>query len=104
MTAMSFPRWRRAWIRYAITAAFLVLAAGTGFHVACYDDWAGLALLPGIGLQLLSAVFSLGMALIAWIRFDYRDALAEVGVAMLMLCAIPAAFVVMGLFMPGGCE
>ena len=104
MTATSLPRGRRAWIRYAITAAFVVLAAVTGFDATCNDDWAGLVLLPCIGLQLLNAVISLGMALVAWIRFDYRDALAEIGVAVLMLCSIPAAFMAMDLFMHGGCE
>ena len=104
MTATCFPRWRRAWIRYGITAAFLLLAAGTGLDAVCNDDWAGLVLLPGIGLQLLGAVFSLGMALVSWIRFDYRDALAEVGIAVLLLLSIAAAPVVMGLFMRGGCE
>ncbi len=104
MTAMSFPRWRRAWIRYGITGGLLLLAAVTGLDAVCNDDWAGLVLLPGIGLQLLNAVFSLGMALLAWIRFDYRDALAELGVAALVLLSIGMAPVVMGLFMSGGCE
>ncbi|MCK9688821.1 hypothetical protein [Scleromatobacter humisilvae] len=104
MTATSFPRWRRAWIRYAITAAFLVVAAGSGLSAVCNDDWAGLLLLPGIGLQLLGAVYSLGMALVSWFRFDYRDAVAEVGVAVLLLLSIPAALMVMDLFMHGGCE
>ena len=104
MTATPFLPWRRAWIRYGITAAFLVLGAGSGLSAVCNDDWAGLLLLPGIGLQLLGTVFSLGMALIAWIRFDYRDALAELGVAVLLLLSIPLAFMAMDLFMRGGCE
>jgi hypothetical protein len=104
MTAATFPRWRRAWIRCGLTAAFLLLAAVTGLDAVCNDDWAGLAMLPGIAVQLLGTVFSLGMALIAWIRLDWRYALAELGVAVLMLLSIVAGPVVMGLFMRGGCE
>jgi len=104
VSATTSPRRRRAWIRHAIIAASLVFAACAGHGSRRDDDWAALILLPCMGLQLLGAAVSLGMAVIAWIRFDYRGAFGELGLTVLMLGSIPASFIVMGLFAPGGCE
>ena len=103
MTAIPLLPWRRAWIRYGLTAGFVLAAALAGLDASCNDDWAGLVMLPWIGVQLLGVAASLGLALIAWIRTDCRDALAEVGVAVLMFLSIGAGPAVMGAFM-GGCE
>ena len=104
MSATSFLPWRRAWIRYAFTIALLLLAAVTGGDVACNDDWGAIVLLPFLGAQMLGFVFSLVMALVAWLRFDYRGALAELGVAVLLLLSNPAALAVMHAFMKESCE
>jgi hypothetical protein len=104
MTTTPWPPWRRAWLRHGLTAGFLLAAAMMGIDAGCNDDWAGLAMLPWVAVQSLGVVVSLGLALFEWIRRKYRDALAEVGVAVLMVLSIGAGPTVMRAFIVGGCE
>jgi hypothetical protein len=104
VTSTFFLLRRPPWIRFGLAGALILSAAIVGRCFACDDEWATVFLIAVAGLQLMSATLSLGLAVVAGIRFGRREALAEVGVGVLMLLAIFAAITAALFFAPRVCE
>ena len=104
MTSSFFLHRRPAWIRYSVAVAFILFAGILSGRSACDDDLLGVTLYIASVVPLSMAAISLGLAGFAWIRRGWREALAEVGVGVLMLLSIVAAMAAASYFAPGGCE
>ncbi len=104
MTSSFFLHRRPAWIRYGVAVAFILSAGILSSRSACDDELLGVILFMISGVPVSMAAVSLGLAVLAWFRFGWREALAEVGVGVLMLLSIVAAMAAASYFAPGGCE
>ena len=104
MTSLFFVRRRLARIRCGFAVAFVPFAAIVGHCSADVGERAAAVLIVVACLQLLSATLSLGLAVVAGILFNWREALAEVGVGVLTLLSIFAAIAAAIFFAPGVLE
>lgn len=104
MSWRPMARRRPAFVRGTQAAALVLFAGYVGLHTDCSDRIPGLALLPAYALQLSTAVFSFGWAVVAGLRRDQAKAFVEVRVGLFMLLAIVVAEAVFASIPLRGCD
>ena len=97
-------RRRPAFVRHALALGLVAFAACVGLRTGCNERLPGLAMIPAMAVQLLSAVVSFGWAVVALARRDQARAFSEFRVAILMVLAMVVAEAVFESMPPPDCE
>jgi hypothetical protein len=96
---MAPPRRALPWFRLGLAGALVAFCAWQGLGVDCrgvLPDVRTIAtLLALVGLQGIAAIGSFGTCLLACVRRDWRRALGEAIVGVLMLLAVPVGVLAM---------